>query len=166
MLREGASVVLGTLVPIDVRKNMLLMVRFFVYIAEAIEGRHPKGDLASIWHHVQVSNAVNDIVISNKYFHYWANDNSTGESIIEEFMRKRSVGNLSFNNIYKDTEKILLNIARERGVENKVNSWLSSPGYIPESLFYVMIGWPERIWLYDKDLEEARKEWDVKNKGR
>lgn len=157
MLREGAHVVLGTLMPVDVRKNSILMVRFFVYIAEALEGRHPEGNLASLWHFVQMSNAINDIVSGNQSFLDWAHDKNSGISVIDEFMHKRSVGRLSRSNIYEDTETILLDIARERGMDNKVRSWLSSPGYIPESLFYVMIGWPERIWFFDADLNEARR---------
>jgi hypothetical protein len=42
MYRQGTLVVLGTLVPIDVRRNAVLMARFFANITEAQQGKMPE----------------------------------------------------------------------------------------------------------------------------
>src|SRR5439155_18390699 len=41
LFRQGALAVLGTLVPVNVRRNAHLMVRFFIYVAETLGGANP-----------------------------------------------------------------------------------------------------------------------------
>jgi len=60
-------------------------------------------------------------------------------------MSVRSVGQL--RNIYRDTERVLGEIADDLGMGSKVRNWFQRPGYVPESLFYVFAGKPERIYL-------------------
>ena len=38
-------------------------------------------------------------------------------------------------------------MADERGLGEKVRNWFRNPGYMPESLFYVFAGMPDRVHL-------------------
>jgi hypothetical protein len=154
MVRQGAIVLIGTLIPIDVRKNALLMTRFFLNIAATIKGEFPMRTIGEIWHFTTSSNAVNDILSGNRKMQEWAHQGSLEQSVIFEFMNKRSVGRLRGSNIYRDSEDVLLEIAKDRGVENTFRAWLNFPGYVPESVFYPVIGWPERVVIQDKDIKK------------
>lgn len=63
------------------------------------------------------------------------------------------------NNIYRDTEQVLREIARDTGMLSKFDQWLSNTGYVPETLFYSMIGWPERIVLQDAEISKMQASW-------
>lgn len=157
LLRQGALVVIGTMIPVDARRNALLMARFFANASEAVRGALPDNSLEAVWHFTRVSNAVNDIVSGNKHLFRWANEGSSGRSVITEFMLHRSHGRLRWSSIYEDSEAILAEIAREQGVERKFIGWLRSPGYTPESLAYIVMGWPDRVVFYDPDFERAER---------
>ena len=154
LVRQGAIAVIGTLIPIDVRRNALLMTRFFVNIRATLEGEFPMRTVADVWHHTATSNAVNDILDGNKNLSKWAHEGKLEQSVIYEFMRKRSVGRLRGGHIYKDSEEVLLEIAKERGIETTFRAWMKFPGYVPESVFYSVIGWPERIVVQDPLVKE------------
>lgn len=64
-----------------------------------------------------------------------------------DFMEERSVGRLLPGHTYERTEAVLLEIARDHGhsTEQWLQQYLSSTGYVPESLFYVLLGRPEQI---------------------
>jgi hypothetical protein len=148
LLREGAVAVLGTQVPVDVRRNAMLTVRFLVYMSEVLAGREPHSTLLEIWHRVQTSNAVNDILAGSRSLHVWATSPAaSGLPVVQEFMRVRSAGRLRRVHIYADTEEVLGEIADEQGNGARVRNWFRRPGYVPESLFYVFAGAPERIYL-------------------
>ena len=155
MFRQGASVILGTLVPIDVRRNTILMTRFFANIAEALQGKMSKNTFETVWQFTMSSNAVNDILISNTSLARWALDQQGGQSVIEEFMLHRSRGRLRPGYIYQDTEAVLRDITKDRGMLNRFDAWVQSQGYIPESLFYAVLGWPERIVFYDAQYDKV-----------
>jgi hypothetical protein len=144
------------MIPVDVRKNALLMVRFFVYISETIEGRTQMRSLDEAWHFTAMSNAVNDIISSNRSLQKWAHDGRREETVLTEFMLEKSVGRLTTSNVYEDTRIVLEEIAKERGVLPKFRAWLER-GYLPESAFYAFLGWPERMVLNDAALDEISK---------
>jgi hypothetical protein len=160
MMRHGALAVIGTLVPVDVRRNATLMVRFFVYLAEALKGEAAETTLDAVWHFVQMSNAVNDVLAGNPQLSRWAHGGPFEQTVLKEFMDVRSVGRIRPGHVYADTEVVLSEIARDRGIGAKFDAWMRNPGYLPESLFYVVVGWPERIYLNDRrwaELEDARR---------
>jgi len=157
LLRQGAIAVLGTQVPVNVFRNATLMVRFFVYVGEALANREPLKSMADILHRVLVSNAVNDIVNGNKTMLAWWGSNIGDRTILEEFMSHRSSGRIRKSHVYADTERVLEEIASECGIREKFRAWLSSPGYIPESLFYTFIGWPERIVVQDPVIQKEKQ---------
>lgn len=144
LLRQGARAVLGTLVPVNVRHNATLMVRFLVYIREVMEDRFSNVTIDKIWHHVQTTNAINDVISSNRSLDQWAHARKGKFSPVEEFMLTRSKGRLRGSRTYEDTVSILRDIAREDGILQKFDAWIAG-GVIPESLFYVLIGNPDQI---------------------
>lgn len=144
LLRQGARAVLGTLVPVDVRHNATLMVRFLVYIREVMEGRFEDLTIDKIWHHVQTTNAINDVISSHPTLNQWAHTRKNGVAPVEEFMTTRSIGRLRRAFAYEDTIKVLREIATADGIEKKFDAWIAA-GIIPESLFYVMIGNPDQV---------------------
>jgi hypothetical protein len=153
LLRQGAFAVLGTLVPISVNKNATLMVRFFTYIFETLVGNEQHRSLEHIWHHVATSNAVVEVLAASSETQEWGYTRVNGESCQEEFMMRRSSGRLKRASIYADTEDVLREIADERGFGKKFRSILSSQGYFPESLLYVLQGRPDRIVTWSPEIE-------------
>ncbi|MFK0190573.1 CHAT domain-containing protein [Kitasatospora sp. NPDC090308] len=148
LLREGALAVLGTQVPVDVRHNATLMNRFLIYLAEGIAKPGQFATLLDVWHHVQTSNAVNDILTATPKLRKWAaSPTATGRPVIEEFMATRATGRIRRAHVYEDTEQVLGEIADDQGQGSLIRNWFRSPGYIPESLFYVFAGRPDRIFL-------------------
>jgi hypothetical protein len=108
-----------------------------------------------VWHHTTTSNAIHDIVSGNSSLETWAYEGGRQGHPLWDFKMVRSAGRLRKGHAYKDSEKLLLEIAEERGMGRKCRAWLRNPGYIPETLFYAVIGWPERIVLNDPQRERA-----------
>ena len=106
---------LGTLIPVDVRRNALLMVRFFTYIDETMRKRGPFRSLDEIWQHTVATNAVNELISASKEVRKWAHAGGPDKNVLSEFMLTRSVGRLRAGHVYADTETILTEIADERG---------------------------------------------------
>jgi CHAT domain len=152
LLREGADAVLGTQVPVDVRHNAILMVRFLVNIAAVRAGEPGGPTLLDVWHHVQRSNAVNDVLHGTPALEQWGRTPTASSSaVVQQFMAKRSAGRVRVGHIYNDTEQVLGEIADEQGCGARVRGWFKQPGYVPESLFYVFAGRPERVHLRAPD---------------
>lgn len=148
LIREGAVAVLGTQVPVNVFRNSLFMGRFFSYLAQAALDGGEHSTLLDLWQHVQTSNAVNDILGSSTVLSKWGESiTPSGLPVLQEFMLNRAEGNLRRGHVYNDTESILGEIADEQGIGSRIRNRFRSPGYVPESLFYLLIGRPERIYL-------------------
>jgi CHAT domain len=147
LLREGAVAVLSTLVPVDVRHNSIFMMRVLLYMAEVLAGREEHHTFLEVWHRVQAGNVINDVLQGNALLNAWALDASYGQSVLTEFMTTRSTGNLRNSHVYQDTERVLLEIAADRGMESQIATWLRSPGYLPESAMYAVLGDPHQIHL-------------------
>ncbi|MCF2434307.1 hypothetical protein LV779_02690 [Streptomyces thinghirensis] len=79
LLREGALAVLGTQVPVDVGRNMMLTGRLLTNIADHLinRGRHPT--LLEVWHHTQTTNTVNDILMATPSLGRWGTDSRPGQ---------------------------------------------------------------------------------------
>jgi hypothetical protein len=147
LFRHGATVVIGTLVPIDLRRNAYLLNRFATYISDAIEGRTQFDTLGQLWHHVLSTHAVHDIYAASRRVQRWAFSFHNGVHVDAEFKNVRSVGRLHAGTIHRDSETVLLEIARDRGFEDVLRSTLQSQGYFPESVFYTLLGRGDRIVL-------------------
>lgn len=149
LLREGVFAVLGTQIPVDVRHNAVLTSRFLVNIAEAQADANRHQSLLEIWHMTQSGNAVNDVLSpSNRSLHEWGlSRGPDGQTVLADFMMNRSVGRLRNAHIYEDTEAVLGEMAEEQGMGDAVRNWFRRPGYVPESLFYLFAGNPDRIFV-------------------
>lgn len=146
LLRAGATAVLGTLVPIDARWNAILLGRFFTNLRAGSTGEIDLRSIQHVWQHVLATNAVHDILNMSEKVRKWGLQGTVaGRPVLLEFQNHRSRGRLRAAYIYKDTEQILQEIANDSGFGNSFRATLSSEGYIPESLFYYLAGWPERI---------------------
>jgi hypothetical protein len=138
LLREGAVAVLGTQVPVDVRRNAMLMMRFLVNMTEVFAGRGRYSNLLEVWHHVQMTNAINDILSGAPSIHNWGMANGpSGLPVTMEFMQLRSPGRLRGGHVYHDTESVFAEIADDQGMGKRVRNLFRSLGHIPESLFYI-----------------------------
>ncbi|MGW6481988.1 CHAT domain-containing protein [Streptomyces sp. NPDC055059] len=162
LLREGVVAVLGTQIPVRVDRNAMIMVRLLANVAEELERPGKHATLLDLWHHVQKLNAVNDVLGANKSLYIWGmSEGPNGISNARDFMTRRSAGRLRGAHIYEDTEEVLGEMADEQGVGDKVRNWFKRPGYVPESLFYLMAGHPDRIHFatvenqVDKHLPQA-----------
>ncbi len=150
--RQGAIVVLGTLVPVDVRRNATLMTRLFVNMAATLRGELKFRTLEEVWRFTSISNAVHDILSASRRSSEWAYKVRNGVWPIKEFMdiRVAERGGIHLSNVYSESEQILQDIADDWGVGAWFRSWIRNQGYVPESLFYAMLGWPDRIILGEK----------------
>ena len=148
LLREGAVAVLGTQVPVNVRRNAMLTGRFLIYLVEVLAGREPHLTLLDAWHRAQSSNAVNDVLSGSTSLSKWGMSAApSGLPVITEFMRVRATGRLRTGHVYADTEQVLAEIADDQGKGERIRNWFTNPGYVPESLFYVLAGRPERVFV-------------------
>lgn len=149
MLRLGAKVVIGTLVPILVDRNAILVTRLFTYINEALNGSEQFRTLLEAWTWVVASNAIYEIVASSQQLEYWINTpDRRGNIPIKEFQKRANEKQLDLANIYSDTLSILRELAKNDGILGKLDAVINSKGYFPESVFYQLIGEAENVFLY------------------
>jgi hypothetical protein len=148
LLRQGATTVLATHVPVDVRRDAILMARFFVYMLEVLAQREPQRTLLDVWHRTRGSNAVNDILSGNSALASWGHvDMPNGMPVLLDFMLSRSTDQLRIGSVYGDSERVLAEMASDLGMAEKFGAWIREPGYVPESVFYMFIGRPDRVYL-------------------
>ncbi len=158
-IRSGAVAVLGTYIPIDVRRNAMLIVRLFIDILEVRNGWSEMRTLDQIWCHVVGSNAIHEIIapISSKHskLEEWANTpNKNGVIPQAEFKLKNSVNRLRLTHVYEDTEAILREMAHRDGIGAYYDSYINTNGYFPESVFYQLVGMPENIFIRNSVMEQ------------
>lgn len=150
LLRQGATAVLGTQVPINAMSDLRLLGRFFTNLIAGITGELPLRTIQEVWQHVLATNALYDVLRVSRRVEHWAFEGSIGDrNLLVEFSNFRSAGRLRSSHIYSDTEAILQELANETGFGSTLQNTLSSAGYIPHSVFYYLAGWPERIVVRD-----------------
>jgi len=150
LIRAGATAVLSTLVPVDVRHNSQLMSRFFLHLALAAgsAASEPEASILDVWHRVQTSNVVVDLAYGNSKLQRWFSA-AEGPSPLEQFMAPNQSIPLRLPHLYADAEARLIQIAKRKGEGEgkRVQNWLRVPGYLPESLMYTMLGKPSSLIL-------------------
>ena len=148
LLRQGATAVISTLVPVDVRHNAQFMARFFRYLELAAGTDSADREVVDVWHRAQTANVVIDLAYGHPRLVDWCFERVDGVSPIEKFMStENELGRLRLPHLYEDAEARLLRIASAQGDEDQIRNWLVDPGYLPESMLYVLIGNPELIRL-------------------
>ncbi|PIC62981.1 hypothetical protein CSV79_14245 [Sporosarcina sp. P13] len=150
-LDAGALAVLGTLIPVDVRENALLIQRFLYYISEVIEGKHSCYDLTDAWMRVINANIFSEIVTSTKKLTTWSvTKNVHNKTPVEEYAEKVKKLPPDVGHCHRQTMDIVLEIAEQDGLKENVQAVLQSKGYVSESAFYIWSGYPEKIHLQAK----------------
>jgi hypothetical protein len=156
LMRNGAVAILGTFIPVNVRRNSLLMLRLFIYIMEARAGSNMLKTLAEAWSFVVASNAVNEIINSSSTLMDWATKvRADGSYPLKEFQLLESVGKLRYTHVYEDTINILKEMLARDGLEKHFDAIVRSNDFFPESLFYQLIGFPENVFLYNEVIEKS-----------
>ncbi len=158
-IRAGAMAVLGTFIPVDVRRNTVLITRLFIEIFEVRKGWSHIRTLDEIWSHVVCTNAVHEIIAPTSSGHnkleIWANTKKKDGTFPQaEFKNKYSVGRLRSTHTYDDTVEILREIAYKDGIGEYYDSFIKSNGYFPESVFYQFIGMPENVFIRNDVMSE------------
>src|SRR5262249_28656653 len=72
LLREGATAVLGTQIPVDAEKDQLLLGRFFSNLRAGITGELPLRTIQDVWQYVLATNAVYDVIRVSRRAYEWA----------------------------------------------------------------------------------------------
>lgn len=156
LMRAGAEAVLGTFIPIDAKRNMVLINRLYTYIAEAQKGSMQYKTLSEAWSGVVATNAIHEMAETSKKFFDWIwGVNSKGTIRMMDFTMARSVGRLHGSSMYADTILIVKEMLHEEGLDGKFNDVLNQENYFPESFFYQWVGFPENIFLYNEVFAEA-----------
>ncbi|MBB1496436.1 CHAT domain-containing protein [Propioniciclava sp. MC1595] len=157
LIRQGADAVISTLVPVRVHHNAVFMSRLFLYIGEAINGRENHTTLMDLWHRVQANTVILDILYGNARLGEWGHRATNGLTPVAEFMGRRAAGRIRSSHLYEDTEAVLLEIADDQGMRDKVENWLRTPGYVPESMMYTVVGDPTRIRFRPSQLRQRSR---------
>lgn len=150
-MRAGAEAVLGTFIPVNAKRNMILTNRFYTYIAEAQKGSTQYKTLSEAWSGVVATNAIHEIAETSKRFSEWIwGKNNEGKLRMMDFTMGRSVGRLHGRTMYADTILIVKEMLHEEGLDGKYDDVLNQENFFPESFFYQWIGFPENIFLYNE----------------
>ncbi len=156
LMRAGASTIISTLIPINVIKNTLLYSRLFTHIFDSImgTGQVKYKTLSEAWTHVVASNAINEILESSTQLKKWyISKNVSGQPRIFDFKLHRCIGRLRSTHIYSDTIAVLKEMLAEEGLDGRYDSILIPEQCFPESFFYQLVGYPEKV-LLSNDIEE------------
>ena len=117
-IRAGAIAVLGTFIPVNAKRNTILMTRLFTYILEAQKGSDQYKTLADAWMGIVSSNAIHELIQSSKGLENWMyGKNAKGKVRIVEFQLERSVKKLHPSTIYSDTINVIQEMLKEEGME-------------------------------------------------
>lgn len=158
-LRNGALAVLGSFVPIDVKRNLILMTRLFAYIAEAQNKHDQYRTLADAWSGIVATNTLHELMAASSSFQDWMCDkNSQGTVRAVDFQLRRCVGRLRRTHMYSDTVQIVKEMLAEEGMQGRFGDILDQKDYFPESFFYQLLGSPENIFLYNEIFDEYSRQ--------
>ena len=120
LIRKGAMVILGTLIPVRVDRSAVLMQRLLLYMEQAVAGNEPLYRLDEALHKALALNAVHDIeTMSRRVMDWMASPYmGSGRSVIGEFKRATFKGRLRPYHIYRDTERYSLRWPRKWATQN------------------------------------------------
>lgn len=157
-IRAGAEAVLGTFIPVNARRNTILLNRLYTYIAEAQKGSSQYKTIADAWAGIVATNAIFEIAQASKNFQQWIfGKGKSGKTRLKEFTMKKSVGKLHGPTMYADTISVIKDMLHEEGEDGKFHDIFEQKNFFPESFFYQWIGFPENIFLYNEVFEKATK---------
>ena len=154
-LRNGAMTVLGTFIPVNSHRNLILMTRLFTYIAEAQKKYNKYRTLADAWSGIVATNAIHELLETSPSFQEWMySENRRGIPRVMEFQLERCVNRLRGSHAYSDTIQIIKEMLADEGMQGRFADILDQNNYFPESFFYQFLGNPENVFLYNEIFDE------------
>lgn len=146
-LRCGALATLGTLIPVGVKKNGILMQQFLLYISEVLNGKYVCRNLSEAWFNAINYGIVTEILSMSPKLERWflTPREIDGKLPAQEYHDKAEKTRIKRGNFHKETIKLLLSIAEKDQMDEHLKAVLNSKGYIAESVFYTFAGYPEKI---------------------
>lgn len=148
MIRSGILAVLGTYIPVDVYRNANIFIRFIIAILSTQKGEYLFNNVLEIWEYIVSSNAVYEIKESNKRIKEWLD--SCDKMI--EFQNKADNTKIRYTDTYTDTIDLLISMADDEQIKLSLSDIKFQKKYFPESIFYEMNGYPEKI-VVNKQIE-------------
>mgnify|MGYP002624357561 CR=1 FL=1 len=151
-LRAGALTVLGTFIPVDVQRNAVLILRFFMDIFAVRDGWSKMRTIDEIWCHTVGTNSVHEILSSSEKLATWANTKKNGTFPAAEFKAQAFDAKVRATHAYEDTKALLRKLAYRDGIGSYFDSVIRDDNYFPESVFYQLIGFPENVFVKNSTM--------------
>lgn len=157
MLRHGAYAVVCCMVPVDFAHNAQFFMRLLIYMAQARACDSPLRNFADVWHYTIMTHPVFDILHS-------LSRTPEGQRLELEAYRARFMTapptTMRRTHAHQDALLRLEEVADELGERKRFSEAIRLNGFLPESLFYMVLGWPEKFVLNSplyRKVIEARK---------
>ncbi len=135
LLRQGALAVIASQIPVEPKMNTHLIARFFLGLIDAIRNGTTQTNIADLWWTTATGHALYDIAAGCLRAGRLVN------SIPHNTMTIR------MNHAYREAEDFMIDSAEPSGEGPALRGWLNCQGYVPETLFYHLIGWPEILLI-------------------
>ncbi|WP_253278899.1 methionyl aminopeptidase [Psychrobacillus sp. FJAT-21963] len=146
-LRCGALATLGTLIPVGVKKNGVLIQQFLLYVSEVLDGKFECRNLSEAWFNAINYGIVTEILGMSPKLERWflTPREIDGKLPAQEYHDKAEKNRIKRGNFHQETIKLLLSVAEKDQMDGHLKAVLNSKGYIAESVFYTFAGYPEKI---------------------
>lgn len=146
-LRCGALATLGTLIPVGVKQNGVLIQQFLLYVSEVLNGKFECINLSEAWFNAINYGIVTEILgMSSKLERWFLTPREVdGKLPAQEYHDRAEKNRIKRGNFHQETIKLLLSVAEKDQMDTHLKAVLNSNGYIAESVFYTFAGYPEKI---------------------
>jgi hypothetical protein len=153
--------VVATLVNMDGRCDAAMVRRLCAYMASCMDGRDPFRSLDELWQWLIVANALDEVISASHTLREWAY--ARWDKLVDRYLEGISEGRIRLWHLYEDVEAFVTAEATYLGVGSRFEQALRAHNYVPATLFYVLLGRPERIVLRAVELETARRKLGMLN---
>jgi len=146
-LRCGALATLGTLIPVGVKQNGILMQQFLLYLSEVMNGQYECRNLSEAWFNAINYGIVAEILGMSPKLEKWflTPREVDGKLPAQEYHERAEKNRIKRGTFHKETIKLLMSVAEKDRMDGYLKAVLDSKGYIAESVFYTFAGYPEKI---------------------
>jgi hypothetical protein len=154
LLMAGAEVVLGAMIPVRVGHTGSLLGRLFGLMVAAIKGDLEAETLRDVWHLTHRSNVVADIVQCDPLLTAWGL--RYWDEISDLVIEWEEQGRMTMRHVVRDSQLLLREFAEQCGIGDHYTTAVENK-YVPESIFYMLCGRPERVVLRNDAEYASRK---------
>lgn len=146
-LRCGALATLGTLIPVGVKQNGILMQQFLSYLSDVMNGTFECRNLSEAWLNAINYGIVTEILGMSPKLEKWFFTPSKvdGKLPVKEYHDRAKKNKIKRGTFHNETIKLLMSVAEKDQMDGYLKAVLDSKGYIAESVFYTFAGYPEKI---------------------